>query len=113
MGKNTKFGTGTGNFGTERAMYGATLHLPGPDLLEGDLDTGPHQAQHGVQDLQQGRRLEDLQGAAGHLVQAVNALPGRQVRDRLVEEVAPASRLDGVVGHKVGSAHGVLQPNVR
>ena len=28
--------------------------LPGPDLLEGDLDTGPHQAQHGVQDLQQG-----------------------------------------------------------
>ena len=81
----------------------ATLHhgvdRPGPDLLDGDLDTGPHQAQHGVQDLQQGGRLEDLEGEAGALVQAGDALAGRQVAAGLVEQVAPAHRLEGVVGH--------------
>ena len=80
--------------------------LPGPDLLEGDLDTGPHQAQHGVQDLQQGRRLEDLESEAGSLVEAGDTFAGSQVAAGLVEEVAPAKGLDGVVGHQVESAHG-------
>ena len=78
---------------------------PGPDLLEGDLHTGPDQAQHGVQDLQESRRLEDLDGEAGALVQAGHALAGSQVAAGLVEEVAPAQGLDGVVGHQVDFTH--------
>ena len=84
---------------------GPQSDLPGPDLLEGDLDTGPHQAQHGVQDLQQGRRLEDLESEAGGLVQAGHTLAGGQVAAGLVEEVAPAQGLDGVVGHQVDFTH--------
>ena len=78
---------------------------PGPDLLEGDLHTGPDQAQHGVQNLQESRRLEDLDGEAGALVQAGHALAGSQVAAGLVEEVAPAQGLDGVVGHQVDFTH--------
>ena len=65
-----------------------------------------------MQDLQESQGLEDLQGHTGALVQAGDALPGGQVRDHLVEEVAPACRLYGVVGHKVRFAH-VGPSNVR
>ena len=58
-----------------------------------------------MQDLQQGRRLEDLESEAGGLVQAGHTLAGGQVAAGLVEEVAPAQGLDGVVGHQVESAH--------
>ena len=95
-------------------LGGATHQLdwPGPDLLESHLDTGPHQPQHGVQDLQQGRRLEDPESEAGALVQAGDTLAGRQVAARLVEEVTPAQGLDGVVGHQVEFAHRALRWNV-
>ena len=58
-----------------------------------------------MQDLQQGGRLEDLESEAGALVQAGDALPGRQVAGGLVEEVTPAQGLERVVGHQVEFAH--------
>ena len=67
-----------------------------------------------MQDLQEGRRLEDLESEAGALVQAGDTLAGRQVAAGLVEEVTPAQGLDRVVGHQVEFAHrGALSSEVK
>lgn len=87
---------------------------PGPDLLHGDLDAGPHQTEAGVEDLQQGPGLEDLEGGGGGGVQVRHGAAPDQVSHHLVEEEAPAQELDRVVGDQVEFCqHDGAAPGVR
>ena len=70
-------------------------------MLHGDLDAGPHQTETGVEDLQQGPGLEDLEGGGGCGIELRHCAAPSQVTHHLVKEEAPAQELDRIVGDQV------------
>lgn len=93
--------TYTLRLGIHSSRLGQTWILPGPDLLHGDLDAGPHQTEAGMEDLQQCPGLEDLEGGGGGVVELRHCAAPSQVTHHLVTEEAPAQELDRVVGDQV------------
>ena len=64
--------------------------LPRENLLDSNTNTGPDQAKHSMEDLQNSSSLEYLKRQLGIAIQSLHVSTRGEVCDHLKQEVAPS-----------------------